>query len=312
MGLLTNGEGSIMSLPQMRCVRLLAAFVGAVLLGPAAPANAQFPTSVGLAGNTIGVGVGPTQPTSVLGQVSVLLSNNLEMTEPPSPLVVFKKPSGCIPAPAPQGGRLPHNLYNQTNVDVQSYADANCTFPLVRIRANQGSHFDYVFNSFKAVVPIETNTAIAGQNIGVGVAPSSAVVAPVSIYVGELQPLVNFDPPPAGCQSITYTIPQFAPHSMLNNGTGTLRIFPAANCQGTAMDVPPGHTAHLGASPSWSYGAAAGTVARVSTRASTRRIAACVRAARRKRGSARAAAVKRCTPAKKRSSKAATHRHRAR
>lgn len=276
---------------------------GALLASPVSPAGAQFPLSLGLGATDVGVNVGPTQPSAVQGQVSVLMSNNLALTEPPSPLVVFKKPSGCIPAPAAQGGRLPHNLYNQTNVDVQSYADANCTFPLLRIKANQGSHFDYAFNSFRTVVPIDTNTAVAGQNVGVSVAPASAIVAPVSIYDGEAVPLINFDPPPAGCQSVTYVIPQFKPHSMLNNGTGTLRIFADANCQGAATEVPPGYTAHLGASPSWSYGAAGATA----PAAAVRKVS-CARTTERKQR-AKAAKAKACKRAAKKKPPAARHRH---
>jgi len=227
-----------------------------------------FPATFALGPSDVGVNVGDT-PTS----------------ESPSPQVVFKQPSGCLPAPTmTSDGRLPHNLYNQTNVDVLAYADGACTAPLLRIKANQGSHIDYLFHSFRAVAPIDSNSVIGGANVGVGVAPSSEALAPVTIYVIETQPLANFDPVPTGCQVVSF-IPgatQIAPHSMLNNGTGTLRIYEPANCTGGAVVVAPGYVAHLAGSQSWSY-----TPAGATARASTRAASGCVRARSRSRSRSR-------------------------
>jgi len=276
----------------------------ALLGGPASPATARPSLSLGLGPADLNVDVGSTPRSNVAGEVAILPYDQTKgplQPDVPTPMIVFKKPSGCIALPP-----LAHNLFNETNATVITYADSSCTIPALippaPILPGLGGHVDNygvsaglpLPNYFEATPAVVLDTGVGGLAAGVSLTGPPPDIAPVVLFVIDGVPMVNYDNPDASCSPL----PGFA-HTMLNQGTGTLHVYSDASCATEVNTIPPGSSVHVITDFSWNYTSGATKAAPAPASATTK--SACVKArhlarSSRKRG---AKAVRACKTAKK-------------
>ena len=304
----------IMSKSRTRLIPSVVALMSVGLLGgPASPATAQPSLTLGLGPAQLNVNVGSTPPPSVVGEVAVLPYDQTKgplQPDVPTPLIVFKNPSGCIALPP-----LAHNLFNETNATVTTYTDSNCSIPALLpplpILPEFGGHVDNygvsavlpVPNYFEATPTVALNTGVGGLAAGVSVTAPPADIAPVVLFLIDGIPMVTYDNPDSSCNPLPG-----AAHSMLNQGTGTLHVYSDPLCTTEANAVPPGSSVHVITDFSWNYtGGASSTTTTVAGAPGKR--SACVKASRLTRSShKRAAKALRACQAAKKAVRLAKHR----
>ena len=299
-----------MSKPRTRLIPPLVVLMSAALLGgPASPAAARPSLTLGLGPADLNVDVGSAPQTNVVGEVAVLPYDQTKgplQPDVPTPMVVFKNPSGCIALPP-----LSHNLYNETNSTVLTYTDSNCSIPALippfPILPGFGGHVDNygvgaglpLPNYFEATPAVVLDTGVGGLAAGVSLTAPPRDIAPVVLFIIDGIPMVNYDNPDASCSPLPG-----AAHTMLNQGTGTLHVYSDTSCATEVNAVGPGSSVHVITDFSWNY--TAGSASSTPATTPVAKKAACVRARRlaRSRHARGAAAVRACKASKKATSTA--------
>jgi hypothetical protein len=271
-----------------------------LLVGSASPAAAQPSLSLGLGPANLNVALGSTPPPKVVGEVTVFPYDQTKgplQPDIPTPLVVFKDPSGCIALPP-----LAHNLYNETNSTVLTYTDASCTIPALippfPILPGFGGHVDNygvgaslpLPNYFEATPAVAIDAGVGGLAAGVSVTAPPPDIAPVILFLIDGIPMVDYDNPDSSCGLLPG-----AAHTMLNQGTGTLHVYSDLSCATEVAAVPPGSSVHVITDFSWNY--TAGATSTTSGPAAAKK-AACVKARHLTR-STRKKGLRACSTAKK-------------
>jgi hypothetical protein len=295
----------IMPKPRTRLVPPLVVLMSAALLGgPASPATAQPSLSLGLGGADLNVAVGSTPSSAVVGEVAVLPYDQTKgplQPDVPTPMIVFKHPSGCIALPP-----IAHNLYNETNAAVITYVDSDCTIPALLppspILPGFGGHVDNygvsiplpLPNYFQATPAVALTTGVGGLQAGVSLTGPTPDIAPVVLFLIDGIPMVDYDNPDQSCGLLPG-----AAHTMLNQGTGTLHVYSDASCATEVNAVPPGDSVHVITDFSWNY--TAGAPNATPATASTPKKSACVKVGRLARTSHKRGAktVRACKSTKK-------------
>ncbi len=291
--------------PRTRLISPLVVLMSAALLGgPASPASARPSLSLGLGGADLNVNVGSTPSPAVTGEVAILPYDQTKgplQPDVPTPMIVFKNPTGCIPLPP-----IAHNLYNETNSTVLTYVDSDCLIPALLppfpVLPGFGAHVDNygvgaalpVPSYFEATPAVALATGVGGLQAGVSLTAPAPDIAPVVLFVIDGIPMVDYDNPDSSCGLLPG-----AAHTMLNQGTGTLHVYSDASCATEVNAVPPGSSVHVIMDFSWNYTADAPS-ATPATAAATKK-SACVKTRRVTRSShkARAKALRACKSTKK-------------